>query len=449
MANFEVDEDAQYTDKIRRFEPTDPGHADLFNEVIQKIINNVASLKKLLSALRGETDGKVDRIPGKGLSTNDYTDADRERLDAAANTATNAYTKANAAANTAAGIGARLNSMGLALGENASTTSGATLALGRNASASDGCAIAVGAFTNAAGNTSTAIGLKANAIGPNSIAIGPNACANRSSSMALGVSANAGDFCVAVGANAEAYWSYATAIGASAKALTDHAVAIGDYAAANGSHSIAIGANARVFGNSSMALGGEARVDAVDSVALGHYAMTSNHNSIQLGNASALSSITAKVGITVTSDGRDKADVEGVPDGAVDFLRKVRAVSYVFNGRGMYIDDESLSEEDKEKKGKYGLCAYDREAHAAGTKKGRRRRVGVVAQEVQEALADAFGSPSYANLVNDNLFDLDPSEIPEDVESQLAVNYEGFIPFLIKAVQELDGRIHKLEDGGN
>lgn len=75
--------------------------------------------------------------------------------------------------------------------------------------------------------------------------------------------------------------------------------------------------------------------------------------------------------------------------------------------------------------------------------------MGVVAQEVQEALADTFGSPSYANLVNDNLFDLDPSEIPEDVESQLAVNYEGFIPFLIKAVQELDGRIHKLEDGGN
>ena len=32
------------------------------------------------------------------------------------------------------------------------------------------------------------------------------------------------------------------------------------------------------------------------------------------------------------------------------------------------------------------------------------------------------------------------------VESELAVNYEGFIPFLIKAVQELDGRICALEN---
>ena len=110
-------------------------------------------------------------------------------------------------------------------------------------------------------------------------------------------------------------------------------------------------------------------------------------------------------------------------------------------------DWENLSEEEKEKKLKYGMCSYDKGAHAAGVKKGSRKRVGVSAQDVQQALQKTFGDLSYANLVNDNFFDFDPSEIPDDVENQLAVNYEGFIPFLIKAVQELDERISTLERG--
>ena len=92
------------------------------------------------------------------------------------------------------------------------------------------------------------------------------------------------------------------------------------------------------------------------------------------------------------------------------------------------------------------MCEYDREAHAQGTKKGNRIRVGVSAQNVQQALIDVFGNSGYANLVNDNLFDYNSDDIPEGVESQLAVNYEGFIPFLIKAVQKLDARVKELEN---
>ena len=113
----------------------------------------------------------------------------------------------------------------------------------------------------------------------------------------------------------------------------------------------------------------------------------------------------------------------------------------------MYIDEDNLSDEDREKKAKYGLCAYDKEAHAKGTKKGSRIRIGVLAQDLQVALQEVYGDSSYANLVNDNLFDYDPDTIPEDVESQLAVNYEGLIPFLVKAVQELAARVETLEGG--
>lgn len=111
----------------------------------------------------------------------------------------------------------------------------------------------------------------------------------------------------------------------------------------------------------------------------------------------------------------------------------------------MYIDDENLPDEEREKKAKYGLCAYDKAAHARGDKKGSRIRIGVLAQQIQSALQEVYGSASYVNLVNDNLYDYPPEEIPEGVENQLAVNYEGFIPFLIKAVQELDARLMSLE----
>ncbi len=216
--------------------------------------------------------------------------------------------------------------------------------------------------------------------------------------------------------------------------------------ASNAEGSAAIGKNASVNAATSMAIGPYASVSGGTSMAIGPYASTANVGCLQLGSASYLSSITARVPITVTSDERDKADISEIGDGAVEFLKKVRAIRYVLNNRELYINNDSLSEEERQKKEKYGLCCYDREAHAKGSKKGKRVRVGVSAQNTQEALAEAYGDSSYANLVNDNLFDFPPDEIPEGVESQLAANYEGFIPFLIKAVQELDSRIWDVEE---
>ncbi|MCI8483512.1 MAG: hypothetical protein HFH41_04135 [Lachnospiraceae bacterium] len=48
MADFEIMENPEYTEQIRKFEPTDPAHADLFNSVTEKMINNEAFLKKEL-----------------------------------------------------------------------------------------------------------------------------------------------------------------------------------------------------------------------------------------------------------------------------------------------------------------------------------------------------------------------------------------------------------------
>ena len=295
-------------------------------------------------------------------------------------------------------------------------------ALGSGANAGTVSSTAIGCGANAYGETSSSFGYFAKALGVNATAIGSGAF-SEARSTALGCDAKAMDD--------------STAIGLNANATANHSTAVGYLSNAKGIYSTALGyrTNCSMYANY--------------STALGYCASTANANSIQLGNASRLSSITSKVAITVTSDERDKFDVENVSEGAVEFLKRIRAVTYVFNGRELYIDDESkLSDSDKEKKMKYGLCAYDKAAHSSGTKKGKRRRIGVLAQEVQQALESTFGNSSYANLVNNNLFDFNEEDVPEDVESQLAVNYEGFIPFLIKAVQELDERIGALERGG-
>lgn len=49
MANFEVPENPEFTEGIRKLETTDRGHANVFNMVFEPIINNVLYVKKMLT----------------------------------------------------------------------------------------------------------------------------------------------------------------------------------------------------------------------------------------------------------------------------------------------------------------------------------------------------------------------------------------------------------------
>ena len=49
MANYEVPENPEYNESIRKFEISDPVHADLVNAVIQQLIHNGAYLKNVIS----------------------------------------------------------------------------------------------------------------------------------------------------------------------------------------------------------------------------------------------------------------------------------------------------------------------------------------------------------------------------------------------------------------
>lgn len=281
-------------------------------------------------------------------------------------------------------------------------------------------------------------------VGANSTALGFGASAARGST-SLGYYASAsGGGSVALGSSTSTDGANSTAVGNYASASRDNSAALGRSATASGNNSTALGYNTSAKGADSVALGSSASAGGSYSTALGRGATTSGSDSnvVQLGN-NLLSALRCRVNLTVTSDERDKTDINNITK-ALPFLEKLNPVTFVSNDRVNYI-----SEEDKksEKFRKYGMCDYDRVAHAAGTKKGERRRCGLLAQEVVAAMQEVYGTDNYANIVNDNFHDL--TEKPSDVENKYTLAYANLVPFLIGAIKELNAKIKILEDKNN
>lgn len=271
------------------------------------------------------------------------------------------------------------------------------------------------------------LGRKANSVvGANSIALGYSSKAESDYSMAFGDAASASfEHSIALGHGASAVGSSSTALGNDAKAENTSSTAIGHGADASGLISTALGVGAYALSTSSTALGRGARVPSTNS------------NTMQLGNDS-LSALRCKVNLTVTSDKRDKTDIEDITD-ALAFIERLNPVTFVSNDREEYISDEDKNGETFRT---YGMCEYDRASHAAGTKKGERRRCGLLAQEVVEAMQSVYGTDNYANVVNDNFHDL--TEKPSDVENKYTLAYANLVPFLIGAIKELNAKIKTL-----
>lgn len=337
---------------------------------------------------------------------------------------------------TAAQVGAwpasEANGLSVRIGHNSAVNARMAVALGESAKALYECATALGCSATAAEDSATALGCMSNAIGRGTVALGASSRAN-------------GAFSTAIGETSRANGTSSIALADSSSASNDADIAIGSVASASGFYSIALGSVASATGVSSIALGCRATATGENSIALGSWAKVTANNTIQLGNASTLAALCCLKALTVTSDERDKTDIQDI-GGAVDFLKRVRAFSYVRNDRDLYNKpEEEWSEEERKAADKYGFKPYRQEDHAAGTLKRKRRRVGVGAQTVQQALIETFGTADYADIVNDSLHDFPPEEVPDWVESHLGVTYEKFIPFLIKAVQELDARLLEVE----
>lgn len=342
----------------------------------------------------------------------------------------------------------------VAIGYNANAYYGNCISIGANALSRQVNSIAIGVNVCAGACHSIAIGQNSRAMGNYSIAIGSNhnaslyTHANGIYSIAIGHCANASQNGVAIGGNAQANGTTGcVALGFAAQARGNLSVAIGFGSTAQGNYSTAVGRSASASGTGATAIGYLANAAYDYSTALGYSAQTTAANAIQLGSSSSLSLLKCRVALTVTSDKRDKTNITPITD-ALAFLNKLEPVTYVYNHRENYIDRDNMTEQDKENFAKYNICNYDKEAHAKGIYKDVRRRSGLRAQNILEALSEVYHSDNYANIVDDNFYDFTDKEkavIPEDIENQLAVNYSAIIPFLVEAVQELTDKITRIK----
>ena len=350
------------------------------------------------------------------------------------------------------------NESNILIGNNASVTTNC-VAIGRNANASNVNAISICLNTYSISD-GVCIGGDASDLSSGGITIGYNSSTSTPvCAIAIGYhSGSDGSSSIAIGTRAYSAGNDSIAIGgyAAVKTLSSsNSIAIGNWSKINGSHSISIGHSASVNGSCSIAIGNYSKTETEGSIAIGNNAQVTTDYTIRLGDDS-ISKLQCKVTVSTTSDKRDKTDITPIDDGAVEFLKRIQAIRYKFNGRQLYIQHEEydaegdiipgteMLEKDKSDLRTYGLCSYDKEAHARGDKKGERIRVGVLAQEVQEALKEVYGDPSYGNLVDDNFYDLETK--PTDVENQLTITYSNFIPFLIKAIQEQQEQIESLQN---
>jgi len=112
-----------------------------------------------------------------------------------------------------------------------------------------------------------------------------------------------------------------------------------------------------------------------------------------------------KVAWTVTSDARDKTYVEDVSYG-LSFINSLRPVTFVWDERANYEDGTP-----------------------DGSKKGAKRQIGFLSQEVIQAELDA-GTPQDNLLVADN-----------EEDDRLKITETKFIPALVKAIQELKAEL--------
>jgi hypothetical protein len=179
------------------------------------------------------------------------------------------------------------------------------------------------------------------------------------------------------------------------------------YLSGNSASNVAVGAEAlknNTTGIQNTALGDQAAItmDGFDhTTSIGYLATPDASNQVVLGNITGTSpvvtSLKARVALTVASDIRDKTDVEDTSLG-LDFINQIRPVDYRLKARDSSDSDPRL-------------------------------RHGVIAQEILQLVESGsnFGGVDSTNL------------------EHLAVTYTEFIAPCIKAIQELSAEVDRLK----
>jgi trimeric autotransporter adhesin len=173
------------------------------------------------------------------------------------------------------------------------------------------------------------------------------------------------------------------------------------------------------IGNSNTAIGFHADVsegNLTNATAIGQGAVVNASNKIRLGNG-AVTVIEGQVPFTTPSDGRFKFNVKEDVRG-LDFIMQLRPVTYQFDVK--HFDERSI----KSPVSNVILASYN-EATSI-------HRTGFIAQEVETAAKNS--NYDFSGIIK-----------PKNEEDHYSLSYESFVVPLVKAMQEQQQMINKLE----
>jgi len=142
--------------------------------------------------------------------------------------------------------------------------------------------------------------------------------------------------------------------------------------------------------------------------------LTTQSNRICLGN-NDVTDFSCKVSLTATSDARDKTDITDFTHG-LSWINKLRPVTYRWDERINYSDDQSVAPD--------------------GTYKKDRLNIGLLAQEELEVEKEH----GYGNDENDMLI----TRLSSDGK-QYSMAYDRLVPILINAIKELSVEVNTLK----
>ena len=150
--------------------------------------------------------------------------------------------------------------------------------------------------------------------------------------------------------------------------------------------------------------------------------IASGNNEGVIGNSS-VSKINTQVSITVASDERDKTDFQPLNAG-LDFVNQLTPYTYYWDKRAKYVDWDANPDTD------LNTIEHD------GTHKEDWMDLGFKAQDVvalEESIGHVIGDKTnlVSNLTGDG--------------KQYQLQYEKFVPILVKAIQELTAKVEELE----
>ena len=159
--------------------------------------------------------------------------------------------------------------------------------------------------------------------------------------------------------------------------------------------------------------------------------ITTESNRVVIGNNNITNAYIA-VSWTVTSDERDKADIQTSPYG-LDYIMRLRPITFRWDRRSWYWETVKETVEEVDENGNKITREVEKviKNPRTGEKKENKISIGFSAQEVA-ALEKELGIPN--DLVAD-------TEQPE----MYTVKETALIPILVKAIQEQQKRIEELE----